>query len=165
MKATALIALLLFMPLTAAHGQDAKEGIVYSYIKDGVRHYSAKPPPPGVSNVRTISYRFNPAGTWVEKSGDATYTFGDGYNFEYRRAPNSKIQNDFGIVEKGIWTVSPGSCTVGATKGNLYIQAGTERCCYNAYFLGSNLVLSALVQPVYTGVCSDRVLVNEVSPQ
>jgi hypothetical protein len=165
MKATSLIFLLLLMPLAAVHGQNTKDGIVYSYIKNGARHYSAKPPPPGASEVRTISYRFNPTGTWVEKSGGTTYNFGDGYNFEYRRAPNPRVQNDFGTVEKGAWTVSPDSCAVGTAKGNLYIQAGTERCCYNAYFLGNNLVLSALAQPVFVGVCSDRVLINQVLPQ
>jgi hypothetical protein len=102
-------------------------------------------------------------GAWKEKSGDATYTFGSGYNFEFRRAPNTRVQNDFGTVESGIWTIAPENCAVGSAKGNLYIQAGTERCCHNAYFLGNNLVLTAVVQPRFVGVCSDRVLIREPS--
>ena len=102
-------------------------------------------------------------GVWKEKSGDATYTFGSGYDFEYRRAPNPRVQNDFGTVERGVWTIAPENCAVGSAKGNLYIQAGTERCCYNAYFLGNNLVLTAVVQPRFVGVCSDRVLTREPS--
>lgn len=160
MKKGALIGLLLLMPIAAVFGQDEKPSTFYSYIKNGVRHYTSATPPPGATDVRTLSYRFNPSGTWVEKSGNATYIFDEGYNFEYRRAPNAMISNDFGSVEKGIWTAAPENCTVGAAKGNLYIQAGTDRCCYNAYFLGSNLVLSALAKPVYVGVCSDRVLVR-----
>lgn len=160
MKAIALIALLLLVPAANVRSQDETATTFYSYIKDGVRHYTSKPPPPGADDVRTLSSRFNPAGAWVEKSGNSTYIFDDGYNFEFRRAPNASIGNDFGTVEKGIWTTAPDSCAVGPAKGNLYIQAGTYRCCYNAYFLGSNLVLSALAQPVYVGVCSDRVLVR-----
>lgn len=100
----------------------------------------------------------NLTGTWKEKSGGATYVFDDGFNFEFRLAPNPRVMNDFGTVKKGIWTLAPDNCAVGSSKGNLYIQAGTDRCCYNAYFLGSNLVLTAIVQPTFVGVCSDRVL-------
>ena len=160
MKYAALTALLLFFQAGPSIGQDLARGVVYSYTKDGVRHYSAKPAPPDAKDARTIAYRLSPVGTWREKSGPASYNFLDGYNFEYRRAPNLNYSNDTGAVEKGIWTAGPNSCSVGSSQGNLYIQAGTERCCYNASFLGENFALSALVQPRFVGVCSDRVLVR-----
>lgn len=158
MKYAALTALLLFVQAGPSIGKDLARGVVYSYIRDGVRHYSAKPAPPDATDARTISYKLSPVGTWQEKSGSASYNFLDGYNFEYRRAPNLNYSNDTGTLEEGIWTAGPKSCSVGSSQGNLYIQAGTERCCYNASFLGENLVLSTLVQPRFVGVCSDRVL-------
>ena len=158
MKQIYLIGLAFLLAVGAAWGQDGENGTVYSYTKDGVRHYSANPPPPGSSDGRSINYRYiTPqvlTGVWVEKAGNAVYTFSDGYNFEYRNTPN---------LERGIWTLAPDNCAVGSSKGNLYVQAGTYRCCHNAHFLGSNLVLTALAQPAYTGVCSDRVLVRQTS--
>ena len=155
MKTSKVAVLLILLGTSAVHGQEAQKGTVYSYMKDGVRHYSAQPPPLGTPESRSISYNLiDLAGAWSEKSGEATYTFGDGYNFEYRNKPS---------LEKGVWTVAANNCAVGPNKGNLYIQAGTNRCCYNAYFLGENLVLTALATPVYTGVCSDRVLVRQSS--
>jgi len=100
-------------------------------------------------------------GSWKEKSGNAIYIFGDAYNFEYHLAPNPRVQKDLGFVQKGIWTLSTENCSVGQAKGNLYIQAGTDRCCHNAYFLGENLVLTALAPPTFGGVCSDRVLIRD----
>jgi hypothetical protein len=155
MKLAQLTTLVLLLGTAAANGQEPQTGTVYSYIKDGVRYYSAKPPPPGSGENRSIKYNLiDLIGAWSEKAGEATYTFGDGYNFEYRNTS---------AVEKGVWTLATDNCAVGSTKGNLYIQAGTDRCCYNAYFLGDNLVLTALAKPVYTGVCSDRVLVRQLS--
>ncbi len=160
MKYAALAAIWFAIHLEPTIAQDREPGTVYSYTKDGVRHYSAKPAPPGATNIRTITYKFNPVGNWHEKRGPASYEFADGYNFEYRRAANPGYTNDPGTIEKGIWTAGPKSCSVGPEQGNLYIQAGTERCCYSAGFLGENLVLSALSQPRFVGVCSDRVLVR-----
>jgi hypothetical protein len=102
-------------------------------------------------------------GTWIEKAGRATYIFGDGYNFEFRLAPNpSPYVQGISTIEKGIWTLAPDICSVGSSNGNLYIQSGTDRCCHKAVFYGSNLVLTAVAQPRFTGVCSDRVLVRQV---
>jgi hypothetical protein len=119
--------------------------------------------------VRAIKYSFitqsDLTGTWVEKSGNATYVFGDGYNFEFRRAPDPQMGGDFGTVGRGIWTLARDGCSVGSTKGNLYIQSGTDRCCHNAYFLGDNLVLTAIVRPQFISVCSDRVLTRQQSSQ
>ena len=167
MKMTRLMTLTLLLAIAGAHAQELKSGTVYSYVKDGVKYYSAKPPPSGSSDARTIKYSFITqnalTGTWVEKAGNATYTFGDGYNFEFHLAPNPRVLGDFGTVGKGIWTLAPDSCSVGSTKGNLYIQSGTDRCCHSAYFLGNNLVLTAIVRPQFIGVCSDRVLVRQES--
>lgn len=55
---------LLLVGLLAAvssHGQQARGGVVYSYVKDGKRFYSAKPPPPGSSGIRVIPYTTKPA--------------------------------------------------------------------------------------------------------
>lgn len=151
MKLIKLAALgLLLLGTASSHGQERKTGTVYSYEKDGVRYYSAKPPPAGSSEGRSIGYSFIAlSGTWVEKAGNAVYVFDDGYNFEYHNAQTT---------EKGVWAMATDNCTVGSSKGNLYIQAGTDRCCYNASFYGENLVLTALATPRYVGVCSDRVL-------
>lgn len=102
-------------------------------------------------------------GTWVEKAGEATYVFGDGYNFEYRRSPHPRLSGDVGTIQKGIWRLASDICSVGSSKGNLYVQAGTERCCHSAYFLGNNLVLTAIPEPMQAlnVVCSDRVLVRQ----
>ena len=169
MRTIRVAALIVFSALSIAHAGSPPNGTVYSYVKDGVRHYSANPPPPGSSQNRVIKYRpissSDLFGTWVEKSGDASFIFGDGYNFEYRVPPNPKLLGDSGTDGKGIWTLGPGSCSVGDTKGNLYIQSGTSRCCHNAYFLGANLVLTAVVPPRFIGVCSDRVLIRPDSSE
>ena len=153
MKSLKLLALTLLVLMTfVSHGQQLKSGTVYSYMKDGVRYYSSTPPPGDDLNERRINYSFvEVSGTWAEKSGGAIYVFDDGFDFEYR---NNRV------VKKGVWQMAAGSCAVGLSKGNLYIQAGTERCCYSATFLGNNLVLTALTNPAHQGVCSDRVLIQ-----
>ena len=149
----AVVAMLLVM--SDSRSQEFERGVVYSYSKDGQRHYSRTPPPEGAEDVRELSYSIPLSdallGTWIEKHGDTSYTFSSGYSLEFRTGRFAK---------HGVWTYAPGNCAVGGTQGNLYIQAGTDRCCHNASLLGNNLVLTAVVQPRFVGVCSDRVLVR-----
>jgi hypothetical protein len=159
MRRSLLLVIFILLLMSDSYSQEFERGVVYSYLKDGRRHYSASPPPEGVQDVRELSYNIpisnSLLGTWVEKHGNTSYTFGSGYNLEFRTR---------GLAQHGIWAYAPGNCAVGDSQGNLYIQAGTDRCCHSASLLGSNLVLSAVVQPRFVGVCSDRVLVREQTP-
>lgn len=150
-----LVVVAVFFLMSDSYSQESERGVVYSYSKDGTRQYSASPPPEGAEDVRELSYNIPLSdallGTWIEKHGDTSYNFGHGHSLVFRTGRFAK---------HGVWTYAPGACAVGESQGNLYIQAGTDRCCHNASLMGSNLVLTAVVQPRFVGVCSDRVLVR-----
>lgn len=52
-----MVILMAFLCLPAS-AQEVVTGTVYSYTRNGVRHYISKPPPPGSENARTINYSF-----------------------------------------------------------------------------------------------------------
>ncbi len=95
-------------------------------------------------------------GVWIEKGGDTVYSFGKNHEFEFRyvNSATKKVESELGAWEFGL-----GMCELGKARGNIFTHVGTQRCCHNAYFLGTNLVLVSLA-PQY-GACSDRVLVRE----
>ena len=102
-------------------------------------------------------------GVWKEKTGNTTYSFLKDHEFQYQEYhdPPARPQE-----KKGVWEAGKDSCCLEGnrtTAGNLMIRVGTDVCCHNAYFLGKNLVLSALSAPRYTGPCSNRVLTREAS--
>ncbi|MGY1411247.1 hypothetical protein ACW5EG_16955 [Luteimonas sp. A611] len=155
MRIVLLVVIALVSLMNDCHSQEFERGVVYSYSKDGQRQYSATPPAEGAEDVREMRYNIPLQdallGIWVERHGDTSYSFMLEHSLEFRTGR---------LAKHGVWTYAPGNCAVGESQGNLYIQAGTERCCHNASLLGSNLVLTAVVQPRFVGVCSDRVLVR-----
>lgn len=44
------------LAFTGASAQQARDGVVYSFVQGGQRFYSAKPPPPGSTGIRVIPY-------------------------------------------------------------------------------------------------------------
>lgn len=94
-------------------------------------------------------------GAWREKSGAAVYVFDRNNDFVFRQAAE-------GLPQGGAWQFAKEVCLIpqSGQKGNLMLHVGTDRCCFQAYMLGSNLILSSLPPRSY-GVCSDRVLVKD----
>ncbi|WP_140726554.1 hypothetical protein [Pseudomonas sp. Hp2] len=54
-----------------APAQQADNGVVYSYVKDGKRHYTATPPPTGSTDPRAIRYTVVPAAPTLPASAPA----------------------------------------------------------------------------------------------
>jgi hypothetical protein len=49
-------------------------------------------------------------------------------------------------VEDGAYSFKPDMCSGGDRKGNLWIAKQSDRCCFNAYFLGKTLVLDRIAE-------------------
>lgn len=104
-------------------------------------------------------------GTWTDKKGEYLYSFEKGYDFEYVDATSAQPYRMLGVWMFG----EPGTCstsrevsgkTVTSAEGNLMLFANTTRCCFQALFVGSNLLLQSLTPDTYMGVCKDHVLVR-----
>jgi hypothetical protein len=105
-------------------------------------------------------------GKWTDKQGRYNYTFDKGYDFEYIEADSTKPYQMLGVWMFG----EAGTCstskeengkTISLNNGNLMIYADTTRCCFQAHFVGANLLLESLTPDSYYGVCKDHVLVRQ----
>jgi len=103
------------------------------------------------------------AGRWSDsesRSGDEFTFYGTGHfalTYQRKDVPVTKRLD-------GAYQLSNDVCNSGDAKGNLWIVAGSTRCCYKAYFLADTLVLDAVGNTISTiaGTCKARTLKKQL---
>lgn len=97
----------------------------------------------------------NIQGKWKEKDGRSVFFFLKEHEFRHYNPLSKEGRKD-------VWNYSNELCWVGSgkTKGNLMILVGNTKCCFSAYFLGKNLILSSFSSSIYRRICNDNVLIK-----
>lgn len=105
----------------------------------------------------------NIAGRWSDsesRSGEEFTFYSTGsFALTYQR-------KDLPVTKRldGAYQLANDVCSAGDAKGNLWVVAGSTRCCYKAYFLADTLVLDAIGNSIDTigGTCKARTLKKNI---
>ena len=107
-------------------------------------------------------------GTWTTEKSEResmVIEFREDQRFSYTYAfqnPSKKSPKQLPTTKDGGYQLGAKACALGDQSGNLWLAAGSTRCCLNAYKLGSMLVLDAIraAGEFPFGLCMNRTMVR-----